>query len=76
MKAKPKGPKYRNLYTWRGSIWYERVAHHADVFAAVRDDAGQFQLPVIRFLDKLDNAVDSFGRQAHLTSARNDQGGH
>ena len=25
MKAKPKGPNYRNLYAWRGSIWYARV---------------------------------------------------
>jgi hypothetical protein len=22
---KPKGHKYRNLYAWRGSVWYERV---------------------------------------------------
>ena len=25
MKAKPAGRKYRNLYSWRGSVWYERV---------------------------------------------------
>ena len=25
MKRKLKGPKYRNLYAWRGGIWYERV---------------------------------------------------
>src|SRR5262245_29645711 len=24
MKAKPKGPKYRNLYAYRDSIWFER----------------------------------------------------
>ena len=26
MKSKPKGAKFRNLYAWRGSIWYERTA--------------------------------------------------
>ena len=26
MKSKPTGPRFRNLYAWRGSIWYERVA--------------------------------------------------
>jgi hypothetical protein len=25
MKSKPKGAKYRNLYVWRGTIWYSRV---------------------------------------------------
>ena len=25
MKRKPRGPKFRNLYAWRGGIWYERV---------------------------------------------------
>ena len=25
MKSKPKGAKYRNLYAWRGSIWYSRM---------------------------------------------------
>ena len=24
MKAKPTGAKHRNLYAWRGSIWYDR----------------------------------------------------
>ena len=23
---KPKGPKYRNLYAWRGLIWCKRTA--------------------------------------------------
>ncbi len=26
MSARPKGKKYRNLYAYRGSIWYERIA--------------------------------------------------
>ena len=25
MRAKPKGVKYRNLYAWRGLIWYSRM---------------------------------------------------
>ena len=25
MRAKPKGSKFRNLYAWRGSIWYSRM---------------------------------------------------
>ena len=25
MKAKPKGQRYRNLYAYQGSIWFERV---------------------------------------------------
>ena len=25
MKAKPKGAKYRNLYAYRGAVWFERV---------------------------------------------------
>ena len=25
MKSKPTGPKYRNLYASRGSIWYGRM---------------------------------------------------
>ncbi len=25
MKSKPKGAKYRNLYAWRGLIWYSRM---------------------------------------------------
>ena len=25
MKLKPKGAKYRDLYAWRGSIWYSRM---------------------------------------------------
>ena len=25
MRARPKGAKYRILYTWRGLIWYNRM---------------------------------------------------
>lgn len=47
MKRRPSGPKYRNLYSWRQSIWYERVVggrrYKLDTGCTSWDEAARFR---------------------------------